>query len=649
MKNLLMLGTIALLLIACQTDDEARGDWSVNSPNGKLKMTVSLNDSSELTYQVFSIKDDQSTTIIEESPLGLSRNDQDFSKVISLINEGKSQNIQDNYTLVTGKKTNISSEANEVILTFVNQEATELQLIMRAYNDGVAFKYRFPEENEQIFEITDEATGFNLPEGKAWIQPYDTVTKYTPAYERYFHNGIDIGSTSPVSSGWCFPALFNIGDHWVLLTEAGITSSFYGAHLKSDAPGGLYTIRLPMPAEAMGKGDIGAESTLPMNTLWRVIMVSQDLGDIVESNLVTNLSPPQSLANTSWIKPGIASWSWWSDHDSPQHYEEMLPFIDLSAEMGWKYFLVDANWNVMQGGNIEQIIDYAAEKEVDILMWYNSGGPHNTVEEQPRDIMFNPDTRKAEFKKLQNWGVKGIKVDFFQSDKPFIMQLCLDIIKDAAEHEIMVNFHGCTIPRGWSRTYPNLVTSEAVRGAEVYSFGSEYPEYAPWHNTILPATRNVIGSMDYTPVTFTNQKYPHLTTYAHELALSVVFESGIQHFADAVEGYTQLPEEPQKFLKNLPVVWDETQYVKGIPGKDMVIARRKGDDWYLGAINGENINKTISLNLDFLGKGNWQIKIISDGDDPKSFAMEEKTLNPSSEESVNMLSYGGFVMHLSEK
>jgi len=649
MKNLLILGAVAMIMLSCQPEDKKNNAWQVSSPDSHLKMIVSLNDSSELTYQVLSIKEDKSTIVIEESPLGISRNDQAFSRGITFVNAEKAQNIKDDYTLLTGKKTDISSEANEVVLTFANQQATEMQLIMRAYNDGVAFKYRFPEDNEQTFEITDESTGFNLPEGKAWIQPYDTVTKYTPAYERYFQNGIDIGNTSPVSNGWCFPALFNIGDHWVLLTEAGLTSSFYGAHLKADAPGGLYSIRLPMPSEAMGKGDIGAESFLPMATLWRVIMISTDLGDIVESNLVTNLAPELQLNNPDWILPGKASWSWWSDHDSPQNYEEMLPFIDLSAEMGWKYFLVDANWNIMKGGNIEQIINYANEKGVDILMWYNSAGPHNTVEEQPRDIMYMPDTRKAEFKKLQEWGVKGIKVDFFQSDKPFIMQLCLDIIKDAADYEIMVNFHGCTIPRGWSRTYPNLVTSESVRGAEVYSFGSEYPEYAPWHNTILPATRNVIGSMDYTPVTFTDQQYPHLTTYAHELALSVVFESGIQHFADAVEGYTQLPEGPKEFLKNVPVVWDETQYVKGMPGKDMIIARRKGSDWYLGAINGENMNKTISFNLDFLNNGNWQIKIISDGDDSQSFTTKDKTAKASSELSVKMLPYGGFVMHFSEK
>lgn len=643
-----MVAIIILIAIACEPAEEQQ-EWNINSPDQSIKMNISLNDSSELIYQVMTTYDKNETIIIEESPLGITRKDQSFNENLNFVSISEPKVIEDSYTLIAGKQLEVSSQAHEVTITFANQEQTEVQLIVRAYNEGVAFKYHFPQDSEQTFEIVDEATGFNLPEGKAWIQPYDTVTKYTPAYERYFHNAIATGSNSPQSNGWCFPALFSANDHWVLLTEAGLASSFYGAHLKAEAPGGLYKIQLPIPSEAMGKGDVGAESTLPMSTLWRVIMISNDLGDIVESNIVTHLNPKQAFENIDWIEPGIASWSWWSDHDSPQHYEEMLPFIDLSADMGWQYFLVDANWNIMQGGDIQKIIEYAKEKEVDILMWYNSGGPHNTVEEQPRDIMFNPDSRKAEFKKLQEWGVRGIKVDFFQSDKPFIMQLYLDIIKDAAAHEIMVNFHGCTIPRGWSRTYPNFITSEAVRGAEVYSFGSEYPEYAPWHNTILPATRNVIGSMDYTPVTFTDQTYPHLTSYGHELALSVVFESGIQHFADAVSGYRNLPDAPKSFLQEVPVAWDETQYVTGIPGKDMVIARRKGNNWYVGGINGEERSKQITINFNFLADETYQVQIIGDGTDNQSFSSKTIEVIKTSETTVEMLSYGGFVMKIVQK
>lgn len=641
-----LMAWVIILAVACQPNENQK-KWSITSPDQSLKMQLSLNDSSELNYQVVALNEGKEVVVIEPSPLGISRNDQSFNENLSFVSISETEIIEDDYTLLAGKQLEISSQANEVTMTFANQDQMEIQLVIRAYNDGLAFKYHFPQESEQTFEIVDEATGFNLPEGKAWIQPYDTVTKYTPAYERYFHNGIETGSTSPRGNGWCFPALFNTNDHWVLLTEAGLASSFYGAHLQAEAPGGLYKVQLPIPSEAMGKGDISPESTLPLSTLWRVIIVSRDLGDIVESNLVTHLNPEQALADTDWIEPGIASWSWWSDHDSPQHYEEMLPFIDLSAEMGWKYFLVDANWNIMKGGDIQQIIEYADEKGVDILMWYNSGGPHNTVEEQPRDIMFNPDSRRAEFQKLQEWGVRGIKVDFFQSDKPFIMQLYLDIIKDAAAHEIMVNFHGCTIPRGWSRTYPNLLTSEAVRGAEVYSFGSEYPEYAPWHNTILPATRNVIGSMDYTPVTFTDQTYPHLTSYGHELALSVLFESGIQHFADAVRGYRGLPDAPKQFLQEVPVTWDETQYVSGMPGKDMVIARRKKDTWYVGGINGEDRNKQMTINFDFLADESYQAQIISDGADNQSFSTSSMEVIKTSETTVDMLSYGGFVMKIS--
>jgi len=276
------------------------------------------------------------------------------------------------------------------------------------------------------------------------------------------------------------------------------------------------------------------------------------------------------------------------------------------------------------------------------LMWYNSGGPHNEVPEQPRGIMDDPDKRRSEFQKLQEWGVKGIKVDFFQSDKPHIIQLYQDIIEDAAEYEILVNFHGCTIPRGWSRTYPNLMTMESVRGAEVYSFGEEYPDHAPWHNTILPATRNVIGSMDYTPVTFSDQKYPHLTTHAHELALSVVFESGIMHFADRVSAYRALDEEPKAFLRNVPVAWDETRYLGGTPGKEMIIARRKGSDWYIGGINGENSEKAWNIHFDFLGDGNYEVMMITDGESARQMQSFQKTVRNGEAEELSMRPYGGF-------
>jgi alpha-glucosidase len=301
---------------------------------------------------------------------------------------------------------------------------------------------------------------------------------------------------------------------------------------------------------------------------------------------------------------------------------------------------------LMTGGNVEELIKYANSKNIGILMWYNSGGPHNNVTERPRDIMSNPEKRKAEFKKLAEWGVKGVKVDFFQSDKPQIIKQYLDILKDAADNKIMVNFHGCTMPRGWNRTWPNLVSMEAVRGAESYGFDGEYTEKAVWHNTILPFTRNVIGSMDYTPVTFSNQKYPHKTSFGHELALSVVYESGILHLADNCESYRALPEAPKNFLKNVPVVWDSTLLLAGYPGKDCVMARKSGDAWYIGGINGTSEKLSWEIDLARLKGQDFSASVITDGATDKEFLSSETAIKAGEKLKVEVLPFGGFVAKL---
>jgi len=352
---------------------------------------------------------------------------------------------------------------------------------------------------------------------------------------------------------------------------------------------------------------------------------------------------PENLMDMSWVRPGRASWSWWSEPASPRNFNALKRYVDLAAEMGWEYSLVDANWDLMEGGNVEQLIRYANSKNVGILLWYNSGGPHNIVTERPRDIMNDPVIRKEEFKRISSLGVKGVKVDFFQSDKPDMMKLYLDILKDAAENEIMVNFHGCTLPRGWNRTWPNLVSMEAVRGAENYQFDSLYPEKAVWHNTILPFTRNVVGSMDYTPVTFTNQKYPHQTTLAHELSLSVVFESGILHLADRTEAYNSLPEEPKTFLKNVPVVWDETKLLAGEPGKYCIMSRRNGKTWYIAGINGTAKDGLWELELSRLENHGTSAEIITDGSDGTQLVSETRSIESGDKLIVKILPNGGFV------
>jgi hypothetical protein len=523
-----------------------------------------------------------------------------------------------------------------------------MQVIVRVADDGVAFRYVFPEQDDTPRRVLAEATGFQLPAGsRAWIQPYQPPSMWTPSYEDYFADGIEAGTAAPTGAGWCLPALFQVAgeDRWVLLAEAAVDEHYCGCRLEQQAPQSLYRIRFPEPDDGNGTGEVCPASRLPWQTPWRVVMVSDRLEAMVNSTLITDLNPPSRVADTSWIKPGRVAWSWWSDHDSPRDYASQCAFVDLAAEMGWEYVLVDANWTLMDGGNVRQLADYAKSRGVGLLLWYNSGGPHNSVTEKPRGCLADPHIRRFEYQLLGQWGIQGIKVDFFHSDKQNLMQLYLDILKDAADAKLMINFHGCTVPRGWSRTYPHLMTMEAVKGAECYTFAREYPEKAPVQNTILVFTRNVVGPMDYTPVAFTNDRYPHLTTNAHELALSVVFESGWLHFADRVSAYREAPAPVRAWLKAIPVTWDETRLLGGYPGHWAAVARRHGDRWYVGGINGRNQTQPVSLKFDFLPAGEHAASWIGDaGEGAAGFDCRTIALTRQQPLELELPPRGGFAL-----
>jgi alpha-glucosidase len=313
--------------------------------------------------------------------------------------------------------------------------------------------------------------------------------------------------------------------------------------------------------------------------------------------------------------------------------------------MNWPYTLLDWEWDAMtNGGNVEDAAKYIVSKGVKPLIWYNSGGNHTWVSATPKDRMLTHENRIIEFAKLKKLGFAGVKIDFFESEKQDMIRYYLDILKDAADYQMMVYFHGCLVPRGWSRTYPQLMTYEAVRGAEWYNNGPEFTLTAPEHNAILPFTRNVVGPMDYTPVTFTNSQFPHSTSYGHELALSVLFESGLQHMADRPEGYRVLPDTVKAFLKTVPNVWDDTKLVNGYPGKNVTIARRKGTAWYVGGINAENRELSQKVPLLFLQNGiTYKCTLIEDGKHDKIFRTRSLEINNDDFLNVSLLRRGGFV------
>ena len=654
--NLMLIGgrvfgkpCLALSLLAAVGAGAAGAaeSWSVASPDGKVKMTVALSaKEGPLSYRIEHGAEGSRAEIVRESPLGLRLEKQDFAGALQFVQALPPRKAEENYTVPHGKRRVCHNQGNELTLMFQNAAGLPLALTVRVFDNGVAFRYQLPTGLDGVQTLEAEATGFALPlDAKLWCAASDKTTTYSPAYEVYYDNEIAVGTPSSTGLGWSFPLLFRTADrrHWALITEANVGPDFCGSRLSSTAPGGLYRVSLPQPAEGNGQGSVKPAAKLPWEMPWRVVMVGDSLAAIVESTLVDDVSAPNRLTDTSWIHPGRVAWSWWSDNPSPMDGAKQRKFVDLAAEMGWEYMLVDANWTIMDKGNIHDVIRYAKSKGVGVLLWYNSGGPHNVVTEKPRDCLTYPELRKHELGLLHDWGVKGIKVDFFQSDKQDVIGLYHGLMRDAAEHQIMVNFHGCTLPRGWQRTYPHLMSMEGVRGEECYIFDPQYPDRAPAQNTILPFTRNAVGPMDYTPVGLSDNRYPHKTTWAHELALSVLFETGWLHFTDKAEAYLSLPPIPKQFLKTVPVAWDETRFVAGYPGQFAVLARRQKDAWYIAGVNGENMPREIQVPAGaWLPGSRVELTLIADGADGHSFKSTTQTIDSAAGFTVTTLPRGGF-------
>ncbi len=615
--------------------------WSVISPDSSNKAIVELTQEGTLNYKILSGND----TVIGVSPLGLVRIDQSFDDSLSFVEASPIASIDEKYTLLTGKRKDNINKANELTLTLKNSKGGKIQVIFRAYNEGVAFRYKFPETDTSIYTTSKENTGFGIDKaGKAWLQTFGVPTEWGPAYEDFYSPASEIGTNAPDSSGWSFPALFQSKNKWILLAESGLEGNYAGTRLAQNYENGIYKVRFPLVDEGLSTGAVFPSSSLPWATPWKVIAISSTSAGIFETNLVNHLALPQIAGDFSWVKPGRASWSWWGEHDSPKDFKRLKEYVDLAKEMNWEYSLIDANWDLMtKGGTIEDLVKYANSKNIALLFWYNSGGVHNTVTERPRDIMSDPIKRKEEFKKLRAWGVKGVKIDFFQSDKQNIINLYLDILKDAAAEQIMVVFHGCTVPRGWSRTYPNLVSLEAVRGAEQYGGSPEYAIKAARHNTILAFTRNVVGPMDYTPATFSDYKNSeHQTSNAHELALPIVFESGIMHWADREYSYRKQDEKVKELMKSIPTTWDDSKLVAGEPGSLAIVARLKGEQWFVGGINGDSAIKEMDIALPFINSGTYKISIYSDGKNSREIAVKDTIFESGTAFPIKMLPKGGF-------
>ena len=615
----------------------------VESPNHKIRVMLQQTDSTQKWHLNLSyLSGNRAVELIPVIRLGLRRSDQDFSEHLKLIKSSKISFIAEKYQSIHGKRSACSNMANEITFSFQNGSDSKMNLIIRAYNDGVAFRYEFPDKKGN-YQILDELTSYQIQEtANRWLEKWNTANEnvYTPQKNDH------------LQQSWGYPALFqHSGDGlWLLIHESALDRNYCGSKLSNTTRSDEYKVTFPDQQDGNGIGNTQPTISLPWKSPWRVI-IAGELADIVESTLVDDVCPPSEMKNTSWIQPGAVSWNYWSNNHGTKDFQEVCRFADLAVAMHWPYTLLDWEWDAMNnGGQLEDAARYILSKGLKPLIWYNSGGKHTNVTATPRDRMLTRESRMSEFAKLKKMGFVGVKIDFFESEKQDMIRYYLDILDDAAASEMMVYFHGCLVPRGWSRTYPHLMTYEGIRGAEWYNNTPDFTWQAPEHNCIVPFTRNVVGPMDYTPVTFTNSQNPHITSYAHELALSVVFESGLQHFADRPEGYLTLPDTVRGFLQQIPNAWDDIRFLDGYPGNDLILARRKGESWYVGGMNGENREKAKTIELNFLPAGKkFTLLLIADGAHDKTFKVTEKIVNNTTKLDIKMLRRGGFVAVLKSK
>jgi hypothetical protein len=619
---------------------------SVESPDQKVKALLTI-ASGKLQYGVFY----NNKPVIQRSDLGIIFEDADFSKDLKFDSVSEIKTVDEKYSLLHGKKKNITYKANRRVYHLSNSAEFRMDVVFQVSNDGVGFCYQFPDSSENIKKVTSEITAFNFSDSTtAWIQPRAKAksgwNQCNPSYEEHYLKGILLNTVSANDTGWVFPALFHSGNCWVNLTESWPDGNYCGSHLNKGQGANQMVIAFPELSEGITKGAVFPESKLPLTSPWRIITLGENPGIIVESTLGTDLAKPSVLDDISYVKPGRASWSWVLMKDPSVNYKVQKEFIDYAADMGWEYCLVDADWDTRIGWEkIAELSGYAAKKNVSLLLWYNSAGDWNTVPYHPRDLLLSTDSRCNEFSKLQAIGIKGIKVDFFGGDGQSMMDYYRDILFDANKYQLVVNFHGATYPRGLQRTYPNLVSIEAIRGLEYATFGQETADKVPSKATLLAFTRNAFDPMDFTPVCFNEYDMnKRVTGNGAELALAVLFLSGVQHYAEIPSGMAKVPDYVKNMMREIPVVWDETKFIDGYPGKYLIIARRSGVNWYVAGVNAEPEVKDIDVKLTFTTSKTGTL--ITEGDSLRSFSETMINLDSNNAFHVKLLSNGGFVFKI---
>ncbi|UKK54983.1 glycoside hydrolase family 97 protein [Prevotella sp. E2-28] len=579
---------------------------TIASPNGKLVVTVS-DEGDKATYAV-SLNGRQ---MILPSVLGFKADFGDFTQGLKITNT-KSAHVDRSYEMRQVKQSKMHYVAEALTVDFQNAKGQKMSAEFSVSNNDVAFRYLIPRQkndNPKSAVIQCEATGFSLPEGTTTFltpqsKPMVGWERTKPSYEEGYSNDGAMTARSQYGEGYTFPCLFHAPEGWVLISETGVDSHYCGSHL-SDYP---YTIAFPMAGENNGNGTTTAAIALPGKTPWRTITVGETLNPIVETTIPYDVVEPLYTLNPALSSPksfGRYTWSWLIWQDNSINYDDQVKFIDLASAMGYEFCLVDNWWDQNIGRDrMAELSKYAQKKGVSLMLWYNSNGAENDAPQTPRNCLDNSIARDREMAWLQSIGVRGIKVDFFGGDKQETMKLYEDILFDANRYGIQCIFHGCTLPRGWERMYPNYIASEAVLASENVYFNEGAAKSQPFDLTLHPFCRNAVGTMDWGGVIMNKYmsrdnktRHTRKTTDAFEIASAFTNQTAIQCIAMQPNNLQELPQAELDFLKTIPTTWDETHLLDGYPGKYVVLARRHDDQWYVAGLNALKEPLTLTLDL----------------------------------------------------
>ncbi len=607
MKKANLIGL--LLLTACGGCSAVTGKVVVTSPDGKVTAAVDVDGSGRLVYSVgFG-----STVVIKPSPMGVTVDGKDLGDGVR-IGEPKTDTIDETYP-TRGWHTRARNHCNVATIPITHVAGgAQLSLVLRAYNDGVAYRYVVPGEGKRT--VGGEASAWKLPDD-ATVWYHSNTKNYEAEHKHRTAESFKPGTI--IAPPMMFKLPGNAG--YAALTE-GALYDYSGMTLRSAGESKFLGVF---------EDDESWELAGTIESPWRIVMISPDLNCLVNSDIITNVSPPPApeLADADWIRPGRALWSWWSEGTGDWTLQKR--YADAAAKMGFEYILVDAGWRKWKSGNqdawalLKEVVDYARAKGVDVWVWKRWNG------------VAHPKARNDFFAKAKSLGVVGVKVDFMDSESKERLDFYEACLRDAAKHKLMINFHGANKPTGEARTWPNEMTREGIKGLEYNKWAVVSAE----HNATLPLTRFLAGHGDYTPCTFDPKRLKR-TTWTHQIATTIVFTSPVMHWADNPKRYLANPA--LDLIKTIPPVWDETRVlaISGV-GEIAAFARRTDKTWFLGILNGGG-KRTVKVPLGFLGDGEYAASLVRDvARKWAGLSREAKTVRKGDTLSAAMNEGGGFV------